>query len=385
MQTTINKPTVFQVSFGSSWGGIATVGYTLKNPDGSTTPAPAAPRSTAGVVDDGDGYYHVILTFTQPWSGFIYWDISPGSPIAAQEDVQVNLVSPTTGGVETPIPGLKKQSLSLGPRSTPQEVKDLRKAVLDKHLQLGMPVIHKRRWTLKDVRDGHAKICPLHDDALDSSGQWDNYCFGTGILGGWQDGAITYMTLSDTQEDTIRVGPGGALLFDRHPAFTAPWLPEMGDGDLIITADFDLNTWDILEERERYVLQEVTPKTMRGFQSKVQTKEYRVHQSGQVDKLPYDHEWYRVPIVFDYIGTPIPTGPGPGDDPDDYPFPSPTQGRYTEFSMSVRITGSDPGWITSATERSAKVIGFGNATEHSQGVRVRGTSEGSIIIFPEDY
>src|SRR4051812_22412692 len=136
----------------------------------------------------------------------------------------------------------------LGPRSTPQDVRTLRKETFDFHLDKGQPVILKHHWNWKDVREGRAQRCPFHDIDYDGDGQWDPYCFGTGFLGGWADGVITFVTIGDTQQDTIRILPQGQLLFETHPGFTAPWIPKIGDTDLLITGEFDPMTWELLEE-----------------------------------------------------------------------------------------------------------------------------------------
>lgn len=269
----------------------------------------------------------------------------------------------------------------LGPRSTPQEVRTLRKSSFEYHHTYGQAVVHKHKWNLKDVRDGKAKICPFHDVAIDSDRQWDKYCFGTGILGGWADGVISFIILADAQEDRIRFGPEGVLLFETHPQFTAPWVPEMGDGDFLITADFQLDTWDIINEHERYELQEVTPKTMRGF--KKHQRGFRVHQQGNVDKIPYGDVRYDVPIVFDYGNVPTPGPVPPGGDPDDYPIPPPG-GYVSMFARDVRITGVEAG-LTSWHATNASIRGYGNTSSTTRGVRLNAEAPGSHVIFEEGY
>lgn len=232
----------------------------------------------------------------------------------------------------------------LGPKSVPHEVRDLRKASFDYHLELGMPIIHKHKWTAADVRDGKVKVCPFHDDLYGRSLVQCNYCFGTGYIGGWDDGAITFVTFSDAQEDQIKLTPEGLLYFDSHPQFTSPWVPTLGDGDIIITADFELDTWTVIEEQERYVLREVTPRTMRGFQSRVQTREYKVHQEGQLDKLALDDYRYRVPIVFDLTTVPM-------------PLPTPAAPPTSSREQQVRVTGKNPTPPISTREQVVRVTG----------------------------
>ena len=264
----------------------------------------------------------------------------------------------------------------LGPRSTPQEIRDLRKSSFDAQRTMGMPVIHKHRWTEIDVREGRAQHCPYHDVAYDQDSEFDPYCFGTGYLGGWADGIITFITIADTQEDQIRIGEGGVLLMETHPNFTAPWTPNMGDGDLLITGDFDVKSWDIITERERYLLEEVTPRTIRGFQHKVQTREYKIQQEGMFDKLPHNHPWYNVPIIFDYNNLPpIPVVP-PGGEPGE-------EGFLTTVTRDIRISAI--AGTPSSTERELRITTRGDASQTETSIAVAGKSTGVVVVFEGDY
>lgn len=265
----------------------------------------------------------------------------------------------------------------LGPRSTPQEVRDLRQSSFDFHRTLGQAVVHKHKWNLKDVRDGKARLCPFHDVTLNQD-SIDPYCFGTGILGGWADGVVTFISRADAQQDTIKFGPQGVLLFETHPDFTAPWTPEMGDGDMFITADFAMDTWDIIEEHERYDLQEVTPKTMRGFHKN--QRGYRVHQAGNLDKIPYEDYRYNVPIVFDYSNVPTVVIPI-GGDPDDYPIPPP--GSFVSgYVQGVTIIGVEEDTGTeSEYAQDVSIIGKGTTTSLAIGARLNAEVPGAKVIF----
>lgn len=247
---------------------------------------------------------------------------------------------------------------SLGPKSTPQEIRDLRKSSWDFHKTYGMPVIHKHKWNARDVSKGYARLCPYHQmPGYESDYSNCPYCFGTGILGGWADGTVAYVTFADTQENRIRIGPQGVLLFDREPQMTAPWLPEMGNGDLLITGDFESDTFDIIEERDRYTMKEVTPVTVRGFQGKVQTVEYRVNQTAMVDRVPDFDRLYEVPIIFDYGSLPdVPTDPTGTAVSVTVPLRivgAEVSGR-TNFVIGLRIFG---GGTNSAATRSLSIIG----------------------------
>jgi hypothetical protein len=250
----------------------------------------------------------------------------------------------------------------VGPRSTPQEVRDLRKSVFDAQKTLGQAIVHKHRWTDKDVKEGRATPCPFHDENYDSD-MWDPYCFGTGILGGWDDGIITFITIADTQEDVFRVSPQGLLMHETHPGFIAPWVPNMGDDDLIIAGQFDIKTWDLLDETDRYVLKQVTPRTMRGF-GKAQAG-YKISQQGEMDRLAAGDPRLNVPIVFDYGSVPgIP--------------------RQSSVSYPAHITGDPiPGTQTSFTQ-DVRIIGLpSNQSQFGLAVRITGISGGTHIFFED--
>lgn len=251
---------------------------------------------------------------------------------------------------------------NLGPAGTPQDVKDLRKSSYDLHDELGAPVIFKHRWNQDDVNAGLTWVCPYHDELYGNRDlSWDETCFGTGYVGGYADGQIVFVTLQDATEAQIKVTPQGVLTMDMQPAMTAPWLPKMGDGDLIITADFIPGSWEIIEMYERYVLEDVTPTTMRGpgwgRQSSSTLRRQRVSQSAQVQKLPIGHPLYDVPVEFDYSH--VPPDPTP-------PYqPEPPVGKtYTEFSVAVRVHGiasdtpAPPAGPTSSTTRDIRITGI---------------------------
>jgi len=269
----------------------------------------------------------------------------------------------------------------LGPRSTPQEVRDLRASSFDFHKTLGKAIIHKHRWNVQDVRDGKAVICPFQDISYNSSHVNCDYCFGTSFLGGWDDGAITFLTLSDATQDVLRVGKEGIIYLDQHPGFTAPWVPLIGDGDLLIKADLESDNWDIIREHERYELKEVTPVTMRGFQKASQPREYRVNQQGNLDKLPFGHRWYDVPIVFDYGAVPDASNVPEGADPDDYPSVSPGTKKSTQFSFSIIGRAGN----TMTREQGFMIVGAGTEIARGNSFSIVGVDVGTHVIFDEEY
>lgn len=266
----------------------------------------------------------------------------------------------------------------LGPKGIPQDILDLRKSSLDYHLNLGTPVYHKHKWNLRDLREGKVMRCPLnHDETYGQGRQWDPYCFGTGLLGGFADAVLVFVTLGDTVQDVIQANEQGVLMMQRHPQLSAPWYPEMGDGDIIVTGEFD-EEMKFVKEKDRYVLSEVTPTTMRGFPKGARRAiEYKVSQTGQVDLLPYGHQYYNVPLDFDEGNIPPEEFP---TDPDQIPPVDVVIGQgFSSFRVGIALAGRYP--FESSTERGINVEGLGTSSSHTQGLKLTGKDKGTTVYL----
>lgn len=92
------------VGFGQSYTGLADVGYTMKNTNGTIY----KPRSQIGVVEDGVGYYHVDYTFAEQWNGYVEWDSPSVPPPKPRDDILVvaaSITPPTpVGGARSTVP-----------------------------------------------------------------------------------------------------------------------------------------------------------------------------------------------------------------------------------------------------------------------------------------
>jgi hypothetical protein len=255
-----------------------------------------------------------------------------------------------------------------GTRRDPQDIIDMRKSSMDFHTTLGQFVVHKHRWNERDVQEGRAKKCPLHDNTYDQDA-YDEYCFGTGYLGGFDNGTLVPVTIGDSQEDVFRPNEQGILIHERHPGMTAPWTPDMGDDDLVIVVEVDPITLDIIEMGDRYMLREVTPVTIRGpsFKSTAHMKPYKVNQESMIDLLPYGHPFYNVPINFDYSVVPSPT-----PDPD-----VPGYFLSTE-EWNIRIVGSEQGPRLSRTQ-DVRIAVIGGQASASYGIRLTGEGGGTHV------
>lgn len=262
--------------------------------------------------------------------------------------------------------------LNTGP--TPQDVKEYRLHVYEAQSKLGTPVIFKHRWNMVDVTNGLAQLCPLYDDSYHRSKTDCPYCFGTGFLGGFSDGIIQFVTIADTPVDQLKIDAQGYILFDKHPELTAPWFPDMGDGDLIIMAEFDFSNWDVLTTLDRFELNEVKPTTIRGpFSEYTAYQFFKIQQNAKMDRVPNGHVYYNVPIEFDYNSAPI-VFPPPGSDPDDFPYPDFIQ------TYGLRLIGSES-QLTATTSSNLKLIGSGTNATVTHGLSIEGSSDGTTVIF----
>ena len=89
---------VKNANFGVGKTGLATVGYTLLNSDGSTYAA----RATAGVTEiiSNSGIYWVNVTVPDGWSGSILWDTGEATPKYAADSINISAAT-VAGGTST--------------------------------------------------------------------------------------------------------------------------------------------------------------------------------------------------------------------------------------------------------------------------------------------
>lgn len=259
--------------------------------------------------------------------------------------------------------------VNIGP--TPREIKHMRKSVMDFHSKLGQPVVFKHRWNLDDLSKGLCQKCPFHDDSYERSKTDCKYCFGTGFLGGFADGVIIFATIADAPTEQLKISPQGYILFDRHPQFKAPWYPDMGNGDLIITANFDRATWSVLSTGDVFELKNVAPVTVRGlFGVFSDYKLFKVEQSAEIDRVLNDHIYYNVPITFNYDNIPVvipPSGALSGD----YKLP------YASILVGLKIIGQEGG-LTSTITQPLFITGGGTTNYISQKLSI--TGDGSTVV-----
>jgi hypothetical protein len=250
-------------------------------------------------------------------------------------------------------------TFDVGPAaSTPREIRELRRHNLEFHHRLGNPFIFKRRKTMNDVEAGTATLCPYHYDRLyNSDYSRCPYCFGTGVLGGYDSGIIVFLTPGDAVTDQFQLTEQGLLTRMTHPQWSAPWKPEMHDGDILIAADFDPDTFAVVSTDDRFELDQVQPVTPRGSApigfaknrdrnsfNFVPRHDMLVAQNFRADLLPEGNVIYDIPVDEPAPNTypPVPVNP-PDVDPDDY---NPVPANTDEVSIVMKVVGGQPptGW-----------------------------------------
>lgn len=228
---------------------------------------------------------------------------------------------------------------TVGGRRTPQEIKRLRREVMDFCRKLGQSVLLKHQWNNNDVREGLAKECPAcFDPAYRQTRNRCPVCFSIGFVsveddditnlyieegelvdqvhqinevrapkyGGFGPGYITWMIEPDTPVDIFKIGEGGVIVQTQQAQGIAPWFPELHDNDLAINVHLDRNLEieDVNEfgdgrtnnTYERYQLKLTNPITIRGFGRRAQDQDYQVQQTFEMSHVPLDNILYRVPI-----------------------------------------------------------------------------------------
>ena len=201
---------------------------------------------------------------------------------------------------------IENLSFTYSDGTTPQDLRLMRREVLEYHRAYGMPVVIKHAFKSDDVALGQATRDDTWDDVY-SQGSIKGTGHGTGITGGYSDGAFTYITLSDTQIDVQSPDQEG-LYKTLQPSGTAPWVPLIQDGDMIIlVAVADVSDQvQITSEGDRFIVQSVQPVTLRGYvayQKAVTDYEqglgHMVSQNFQAIRIPPEHPSYQVPLIPD--------------------------------------------------------------------------------------
>ncbi len=229
---------------------------------------------------------------------------------------------------------------NIGPPSTPQEVKRLRREAMDMSRRMGQPTIVRHLWGIADVEAGKAKKCPAcFDDVYEQSRGDCPVCYGFGFVsvednpldlwivpgdgvvvesdtpgtdwvkapryGGFDKPYLTWLVEPDIAVDVFRLSQSGFLVKQFDATGYAPWTPTLGDNDLCVNVTLQSNGYTIIDTLDRFQLKQVEQVTIRGFgklhHAQMNGQPFLVAQTFQMNKapenlhihdVPVDAEWY---------------------------------------------------------------------------------------------
>lgn len=92
---------VLAAGFGSTKTGLATVGYQLKNPDGTNN---GSRVSGAAIKEIGAGYYQASVSIPDGHDGGILWDTGEGTPKYVYQEINTNPVNYIINPVDVTAP-----------------------------------------------------------------------------------------------------------------------------------------------------------------------------------------------------------------------------------------------------------------------------------------
>lgn len=222
----------------------------------------------------------------------------------------------------------------VGPPTTPQEIKRLRREVMDLSRKMGQPVVFRHMWNQDDVERGYAKKCPAcYDSAYEQARNDCLVCFGFGFAstelspnvdlwinpdgilvettspgngwvrapryGGFTGSILTWLIEPDVAVDVFRINEQGVMIRTFDAQGVAPWFPALSDNDLCINVMLAENDYSIIDTGDRWQLKMVQQLTVRGFGKRGRpqgTQAYKVGQSFQMSHAPTETSLYDVPV-----------------------------------------------------------------------------------------
>ena len=223
---------------------------------------------------------------------------------------------------------------NVGPPSTPQEIKRLRREVMDFMRKNGQPIIFRHMWNIDDKIAGLARTCPACYNTVYEQVRNDcPVCFGFGYAsveespntrlyidtggqivvddpgtnirapryGGFSEPYLTWMAEPDVAVDVFRINEQGVMVKTYDAQEVAPWYPKLGDNDLCINVTLGENGFDIVQTNERFQLKLTQQITVRGFgkrggRNAAGGQTYFVGQSFQMSRAPENSSLYDVEV-----------------------------------------------------------------------------------------
>lgn len=217
----------------------------------------------------------------------------------------------------------------VGPPSTHQEIKRLRRQVGDMLRRYGQPVVYFKAWNLEDLANGLAVRCPAcYDDTYGQSREDCEVCFNTTLVsavdsadhyiteegflttettdivapafGGFREPVLTRITQPDAGTDIFRLNEQGVLVRTQDATAVAYWYPTMGDNDIVVDVTLGVDQSTVIAAAARYQLKQVQPITIRGWGKRTHDQAYTVQQQFEMNTIPIENILHQIAIPVTY-------------------------------------------------------------------------------------
>lgn len=335
----VNPGSYFEATFDSVYTGLeGQVRISIINtPTEEVVLAPTTEGifETDTTVDEFQGIYS--------WSGHappvtgqytIIWDdgSEPDPEVYAVEDLIVTGQSIEIVSQNQLIGGLLSKGKThivdmkdVGPPSTPQEIKRLRRQVGDMLRRYGQPMIHRHMYTLDDFDNGIAKKCPAcYDEAYNQTRNDCPVCFSMGFVsvedstnrwiddygnysledtgtpapkwGGFAEPSLTLVLQPDVPIDLFKLNERGALTRVEQAHAHTYFTPYFADNDLLIMVKIDEDGYTIKDILDYYQAKNSNQLTIRGWGKRVRDQnQHIISQSFEMAMIPPNNILHKVP------------------------------------------------------------------------------------------
>ena len=224
--------------------------------------------------------------------------------------------------------------------NVPQDVARRRRDVRDIMRRMGTPMLHKPRYTDRDVQKGIAVRSAEFDDVYGQGRNRDPLSHGVGYVSvdlsenEWYDAngtiivsnsnpgsgytkapkyrgfgprTLTYIIEPDRAEDFYKSTVGGPIFKVQSAQAIAPWWPDIDDNDLLIQVALDEHG-EVVDSHERFEAKNVDPVSMRGLDQRGRKEpgapgsippfgnSHLMNQRFEMNLIPFNDVLYEVEI-----------------------------------------------------------------------------------------
>jgi hypothetical protein len=227
--------------------------------------------------------------------------------------------------------GYKHIAKYVGRENVPHDIKRMRRYVYELMRRVGTPVIVKKMWTDRDVKNGDAEPSANYDVVYGQSRNRDPLSHGIGFVSkekstdewidsqgyisdtdtgtpapkyrGFGTGYLTYIIEPDAAEDYYKATQEGPLIKVQTATAIAPWWPDFNDNDLIVQVELDQQGF-IIDSHERYQAKLTNPVSIRGAKEQRGRQEYGgdfgsryvINQTFEMTLVPASNVLYEVEL-----------------------------------------------------------------------------------------